>query len=311
MDRRLLVKVMGIAGSVALVGRVRGAASPGRNTASAVTQTPQRGAPFLATSDGTRLYVQDFGAGRPIVFLSAWALDSRFWGSHMVALAAEGFRTVAFDRRGHGRSDAPSTGYDADTLAKDLATVLNQLDLKNSVIVAHSIASGEAVRYLSTLNRARVSKLLLVAPTTPYITKTDSNPEGVPVEMVTAMRQQVARNFPAWVHDNEAPFFTADTDPETRVWLKTMMLSMSLPIAVSFRDIASRTDFRDDLRAIEVPTLIIHGDKDVSAPLALTGARTQRLLRNCLLSVYEGAPHALPLTHRDRFLADVAAFSKS
>jgi non-heme chloroperoxidase len=311
MDRRLLVKAMGVAGSVALAGRVQGVASPGRNTASGVPRTPQRGAPFLATGDGTRLYVQDFGEGRPIVFLSAWALDSRFWGSHMVALSAEGFRTVAFDRRGHGRSDAPSIGYDADTLAKDLATVLDQLDLTKAVIVAHSIASGEAVRYLSTLNRGRVAKLLLVAPTTPYITKTDNNPEGLPVERVTAQLQQVSHNFPAWVHDNEAPFFTADTDPETRVWLKSMMLSMSLPIAVSFRNIACRTDFRDDLRAIEVPALIIHGDKDASAPLALTGARTQKLLRNGQLSVYEGAPHALPLTHRDRFLADVAAFSKS
>jgi len=310
MDRRLLVKVMGAAGSAALVDSVQGA-SQGRGTASAAPGTPHRGAPFVTTSDGTRLYVQDLGQGRPIIFLSAWALDSRFWGTHMLALAAEGFRTVAFDRRGHGRSDAPSIGYDPDTLANDLASVLNHLDLTDSVIVAHSIASGEAVRYMSTLNRGRVSKLLLVAPTTPHITKTDSNPEGVPAEMVTAMLQQVVHNFPKWVHDNEAPFFTADTDPETRVWIKSMMLSMSLPIAVPFRDIACRTDFRDDLRAIEAPALIIHGDRDASAPLPLTGARTQKLLRNSSLSVYEGAPHALPLTHRDRFLADVAAFSKS
>jgi pimeloyl-ACP methyl ester carboxylesterase len=261
--------------------------------------------------DGNALFVQDVGQGRPLVFVSAWTLDSRFWGSHIAALAAAGFRCVAIDRRGHGRSDAPSSGYDADTLASDLASVLEQRNLRDAVLIAHSIGGGESVRYLARHGEERVAKLVLVAPTTPCIVKSDDNPEGVPGAMVDAMLDEIARDFPQWVANNEAPFFVAETVPETRTWIKAMMLGVPLPIALTFRQQAGRTDFRPDVRAVRQPTLILHGDKDASAPLSLTGARTAKLMQDAKLVVYEGAPHALPLTHRDRFLTDLMNFARA
>jgi non-heme chloroperoxidase len=262
----------------------------------------------VRSSDGTQLYVQDFGAGQPIVFVSAWTLDSRFWGTHMAALVAAGFRCIAIDRRGHGRSDAPSSGYDADTLANDLASVLAHRQVHDAVLIAHSIGGGESVRYLAAHGKDRVSKLILVAPTTPCLVKSDDNPEGVPASMIDAMSDEIAHDFPKWVADNEAPFFVPETNAETRAWIKAMMLGIPLPIALTFRHQAARTDFRPDARAVRQPTLILHGDKDASAPLALTGARTAKLMPDARLVVYEGAPHALPLTHRDRFLDDVRRF---
>jgi pimeloyl-ACP methyl ester carboxylesterase len=196
-------------------------------------------------------------------------------------------------------------------LSTDLAAVLEQRDLRDVVLVAHSMGSGEAVRYLARPGRERVSKLVLVAPTTPFIRKTDDNPHGVPGSLIDGMLDEVAHDFPKWVSDNEAPFFTPDTPQETRTWIKTMMLGVPLPIALTHRDQAGRTDFRADTREVRQPTLILHGDKDASAPLSVTGARTLELLRDGKLVVYENAPHALPLTHRERFLQDLESFART
>ena len=266
-------------------------------------------AQYVSSKDGSRLYVQDWGVGRPIVFIAAWALHSQFWGTHMLAVASAGFRAVAFDRRGHGRSDAPSLGYDADTLADDLAEVLNALDLRNVVLVTHSMGAGEAARYLTRHGAARVAKVMFVAPTTPYLVKAPDNSDAVPAEILDGMLATIAKNFPKWVLDNEPPFFIAETDDETRAWIKAMMLSISLPIAISIRRLSGQTDFRSDIANIEIPVLVLHGDRDASAPLQLTAAKTARLLRNGRLVIYENAPHGLPLTHRDRFLEDLVAFA--
>ena len=274
----------------------------------AVLKAPRPG-PFVTAKDGTRLYVQDWGSGRPFLFVSAWTLNSDFWGTHMLAVTKAGFRAVAFDRRGHGRSDAPSYGYDADTLAEDLAQVLDALDLRDVILVAHSMGAGEVVRYMTHHGAGRIGRVVLVAPTTPYIVRTEENPDAVPEDMLDGMLGTIAKNFPEWVRDNEQPFFIADTDSETRAWIKTMMLGVPLPIAITFRHSSGRTDFRSDLKAVEIPALVLHGDHDASAPIALTGVKTARLLRNGKLVVYENAPHCLPLTHRDRFLEDLMAFA--
>jgi pimeloyl-ACP methyl ester carboxylesterase len=187
--------------------------------------------------------------------------------------------------------------------------VLEQLDLRDVVLVAHSMGSGEAARYLAKQGSDRVSKLVLVAPTTPFLLKTQDNPDGVPGEMMEAMLASIAGDFPTWVSDNEKPFFLPETGQETRTWIKTMMLSVPLPIAYLSRELAGRADFRGDVQLIRQPTLIIHGDKDASAPLAITGAKTAKLLANGKLVVFENAPHGLPLTHRDRFLATLQEFA--
>jgi non-heme chloroperoxidase len=274
----------------------------------AVLKAPRPG-PFVTAKDGTRLYVQDWGSGRPFLFVSAWTLNSDFWGTHMLAVTKAGFRAVAFDRRGHGRSDAPSYGYDADTLAEDLAQVLDALDLRDVILVAHSMGAGEVVRYMTHHGAGRIGRVVLVAPTTPYIVRTEENPDAVPEDMLDGMLGTIAKNFPEWVRDNEQPFFIADTDSETRAWIKTMMLGVPLPIAITFRHLSGRTDFRSDLKTVEIPALVLHGDHDASAPIALTGVKTARLLRNGKLVVYENAPHCLPLTHRDRFLQDLMTFA--
>lgn len=283
-----------------MIGTARSAAWEGHQSL--------RASPQIASSDGTRLHVQDWGSGRPVLFVSAWTLNADFWGTHMVALAKAGFRTVAFDRRGHGRSDAPSTGYDSDTLADDLAMVIESRELKDVVVVAHSMGAGEVVRYVSRHGAAHIGRLVLVAPTTPYLVRTADNPDAVPEEVLDGQLRQVAENFPRWVQENEAPFFVPETDFETRAWIKAMMLSVPLPVAIAFRRDSGRTDFRADLRQIRVPTLILHGDRDASAPLALTGIRTAELIEGSRLEVYKGAPHCLPLTHREKFLADLSDF---
>lgn len=263
---------------------------------------------FVVARDGTKLFVQDWGSGRPVIFLSAWTFSSNVWGSHVAALHAHGFRCVVPDRRGHGRSEAPSTGYDLETMVDDLSTIMDRLDLRDAILVAHSMGSFEAVRYCARPGTNRVSRLMLAAPATPFSTRTADNPEGWPKEAIEAQTQQIARDFPRWIGENEAPFFTPDTPQETRTWIKSMMTSVFLPVALATRAATSTADVRPDLKRIACPTLIVHGDKDMSAPLEVTGARTARLIANSRLIVYPNAPHAIILTHRDRFLSDLLAF---
>lgn len=307
INRRAVLNAAATTGAAALLAW-RSTASARVSNADATTKGRRPG-PFVIAKDGTRLFVQDWGSGRPFLFVSAWALNSDFWGTHVHAVTKAGFRGIAFDRRGHGRSDTPPYGYDADTLAEDLAEVLGTLDLRDVTLITHSMGAGEAVRYLTRHGAGRISKLVLVAPTTPYLVKTEDNPDAVPENVLDGSLESIASNFPQWVRDNEQPFFVAQTDSETRTWIKAMMLSVPLPVAIAFRHLAARTDFRSDLKKIAVPTLVLHGDHDASAPIALTAVKTAHLLRNGKLVVYEDAPHCLPLTHRDRFLQDILSFA--
>ena len=265
--------------------------------------------PLYATaSDGTKLFVQDWGSGKPVLLLAAWTFNSSVWGSQIVALNAKGFRCVAPDRRGHGRSDMPMTGYDLDTLTDDVAAVIEQHDLHDVTIVAHSMGSIEAVNYLARHGADRIARLVLVAPTTPFIVQTEDNPVAVPRAMVEAQNAAIAQDFPKWMGENEAPFFMPDTPEATRAWIREMMLSVPLPVALACRRTISLADLRAAAKSIDRPTLILHGDKDASAPLELTGAKTAALIKGSKLAVYEGAPHALPLTHSARLMADLLAF---
>jgi non-heme chloroperoxidase len=271
--------------------------------------TPQAARPTHVTArDGTSLFVQDWGSGRPVVFLAAWTFDASIWGNYIVALNARGYRCVAPDRRGHGRSDMPMTGYDLETLTADVADVIEQRDLNDVTLVAYSMGSIEAVNYLARYGSNRISKLVLVAPTTPFLVQTEDNPDAVPKVMVDAQNEAIAKDFPKWLADNEAPFFLPDTPETTRAWIREMMLSVPLPVALACRKTISFADLRAASARIDLPTLIVQGDKDASAPLELSGAKTARLIKGGELRVYEGAPHGLPLTHSERLLADLLVF---
>lgn len=269
--------------------------------------------PFINTRDDVALFYRDWGSGRPVVFCAAWALSSIAWQYQMIAVAESGCRSVAYDRRGHGRSDDAGTGYDYDTLADDLAQLLKSLNLHAVTLVAHSMASGEAIRYLSRHGSQRVDRLVLVAPTTPFLLKTADNPDGVDAAFFADRRDQWRADFAHWLSDNEAAYFGDDlpgcrVSPLLRDWTKADMLSTSLQGAIAFQRSGAETDFREELTKLTVPTLIVHGDADASAPLQLTGSPTAALIPHCRLSVYENAPHGLYLTHRDRLNRDLLAF---
>jgi len=283
------------------------AMSEARVAAAANAQGRARPA-LIETADGTRLFYRDWGSGKPVVFLHSWGCNSEMWGYQMAELLDHGERCVAFDRRGHGRSDDPGRGYDADTLADDLAAVMEVLNLRNATLVGHSMGGGEIVRYLSRHGSDRVAKVVLLAPTTPFLTKTADNSIGLDATAFESTRGLWRRDFPKWVGDLAPPFFVADTSPEMKRWLIEMLLETPLPVLLACNHVVAETDYRPDLRAMRTPTLVIHGDKDVSAPLDLTGRPTAALIPGAKLTVYEGAPHGLFLTHMARLNHDLLAF---
>lgn len=288
-----------------LLGTAFAAASGGSAPVAAAQQTRP---PFVTGRDGTKLFVQDWGSGPPVLLLTAWTFNASTWGSLIAALDAKGFRCVAPDRRGHGRSEMPSSGYDLDMLTDDVAAVIEARDLRDVTLVGFSMGTVEAVNYLARHGSDRIARLVLVAPTTPYLVKTEDNPDAVPKAMIEADYATVAQDFAKWIAANEAPFFTPETPEVTRAWIREMMLSVPLPVALACRKAMAFADLRAAAARIDRPTLILQGDKDASAPLPLTGAKTAKLIKGSKLIVYEGAPHPLPLTHSERLMADMLAF---
>lgn len=263
---------------------------------------------FVESSDGTRLFYKDWGAGRPVVFVHSWSMNSDQWQYQMVDLCEHGLRCIAFDRRGHGRSGQPDGGYTYDTLADDLAALLETLDLRDVTLVGHSMGAGEVIRYLARHGSKRVARAVLLAPTTPFVLQTPDNPDGVPAEAFEFLRSQWASDFPKWLADNARPFVVPETSPEMVQWLIGLSLSCSLRAALECNRAMAGSDQRAEMRAIDVPTLIIQGDADVSVPLALTGAKSAALVPRSKLVVYQGAPHGLFITHKERLNADLLAF---
>ena len=304
MDRRrILASAVAGASLIALSGEAK-AQNARPDTASA---------PYIRTRDGTTLFYKDWGSGRPVVFLHAWALPSDMWDYQMVPLSEQGLRCVAYDRRGHGRSSVPAGGYDYDTLADDLAAVLDRLDLKEVTLVGYSMASGEMVRYITRHGAARIARLAFIAPAaTPFLTRTADNPNGIPAEKFEYFRRNMLlADYPKWLEDNKKPFFTAETSPQIQDWVKGLMLTTSLKAAVECNRSATSTDFRAELPKIGRPTIVIQGDRDASAPLDLTGRPTAALIAGAELKVYEGAPHGLFVTHKDRLNTDLLAFASA
>jgi non-heme chloroperoxidase len=264
---------------------------------------------FVERPDGTRLAFSDWGEDRPVVFVHAWALPSPMWDYQRGALSERGMRCIAYDRRGHGRSSVPYGGYDCDTLADDLAAVLTALDLHDVTLVGYSFGSGEIVRYLTRHGAGRIGRIALIAPAaTPFVMKTADNPNGIPAEALEAFRKTITLDFPNWLESGKKAFFVADTSPSLQDWVKQLMLTTPLHVAVECNRIMTSTDFRAELPRITVPTLVIHGDKDASAPIELTGRPTAALIPHAQFKLYEGAPHGLFVTHKDRLNADLVSF---
>jgi non-heme chloroperoxidase len=306
MQRREILNALAVAGATVPAAMLsEAAASSSRGTASATRTTV---APFIEAHDGTRLYWTQWGGGRPILFLNSLGLTTRMWDYQMAAFADQGYRCVTFDRRGHGRSDLALGGYDYDTFADDLAAVVSALNLHDLTLVGHSMASGEIVRYLTRHGNARVARIVLLAPTTPYLAQTADNPNGLPQSMFEALRASWRKDFPKWVADNTAPFFVPETSPAMMQTLAAQMMRCSVPVAIACSKAAATTDFRADLAKVSVPALVIQGDRDVSAPLAITGKPTAELIPGCRLKVYQGAPHGLMFTHMEMLNADILQF---
>jgi non-heme chloroperoxidase len=264
--------------------------------------------PFIAAKDGTQLFWRQWGEGAPMLFLNSLGLGTEMWDYQMVAFADQGFRCIGFDRRGHGRSDQPSRGYDHDTLADDVATLIDALDLRGLILIGHSMAGGEIVRYLARHGSGRVARFVLLAPMTPMLRKTDDNPNGVPRGEFEALWEQWRRDYPKWVADATAPFFVPETSPAMMRWTANLVQQVPLPVALACSRAMVDEDFRAEMRRIEVPALLIHGDRDVSAPIELTGNPSAHLIPTCRFLVYEGAPHGLMFTHMDRLQADILRF---
>jgi non-heme chloroperoxidase len=264
---------------------------------------------YLGARDGTRLYWTQWGTGgAPILFLSSAGLSTPMWDYQMTAFAEQGHRCISFDRRGHGRSERALGGYDFDTLADDVDSVITSLGLEDLTVVTHSIASGEIVRYLVRHGRSRIARVVLIAPTTPCLMQLPDNPGGLPASASEALRASWRLDFHRWVDDNTAPFFAPGTSPAMMRWLSGLLMACSLPIAIACNEALTSTDFRSELADISVPALVIHGDRDVSAPLELTGRPTAERIPGCRLEIYRGAPHGVLYTHMERVNEDIRKF---
>ncbi|MEI9996928.1 MAG: alpha/beta hydrolase [Rhizomicrobium sp.] len=270
----------------------------------------------FTTKDGTVLYYKDWGTGPAVVFSHGYPLSSDAWENQMMFLLQHGYRVVAHDRRGFGRSSQPSQGYDFDTFADDLAALVETLDLAAVTFIGHSMGGGEVARYIGRHGEKRASKLAFVAAVTPFLLKTTTNPDGAPIEVFDGMRAAVRADRSQWNKDVSMSYYSYNRDGakmsqgvRDEYWRQ----GMTTGILAAYQAIGafSETDFRDDLKKVTVPTLILHGSDDQIAPIEISGNLTAKIVKNAKLVVYEGAPHGLLATHKDKVNADLLAFLKS
>ncbi|MED5616616.1 alpha/beta fold hydrolase [Janthinobacterium sp. P210005] len=311
--RKLLVSVAGVAagagllaaGGASAAAKPAAAAAPGKLTVNSVT-----------VKDGTVIRFKDWGTGTPVVFSHGWPLQGDAWEDQMMFLASHGYRVIAHDRRGHGLSSQPWQGNDMDTYADDLATLLDALDIKGATLVGHSTGGGEMARYIGRHGEKRVAKAVLVGAVPPQMVKSATNPGGLPMSVFDGIRAGVLADRSQFFKDLTVPFFGANR-PGNKVsqgmrdtfWLQGMQCGIKN--AYDCIKQFSETDFTADLKKISVPTLVVHGGDDQIVPIDASGKAAAKLIKNARLVIYEGAPHGLPATHKDRLNEDLLTFIKS
>lgn len=271
--------------------------------------------PVCTTRDKVNIYYKDWGSGRPVVFIHGWPLNADAWEDQMKFVADNGYRGIAHDRRGHGRSDQPWNGYDFDTFADDLNDLLTSLDVQDATLVAHSMGGGELARYIGRHGTTRVHSAVLLSAIPPLMSKTESNPEGVPDEVFDQIKSGILAERSQFWKDTSEGFFSANR-PGNRVtqgnrdafWF--MGMQESIQAAVKCVDAFAYTDFTEDLKKFDVPTLVVHGDDDQVVPIDATGRKSAEIIPDATLKVYEGGSHGIALVpgDKEKFNADLLEF---
>ena len=271
--------------------------------------------PRITTKDGAKIFYKDWGSGQPVVFSHGWPLNADAWDDQLYFFATNGYRAIAHDRRGHGRSTQTFAGNDMNTYADDLAALVEELDLTDAIHIGHSTGGGEVARYIGRHGTERVAKAVLVGAVPPGMLKTAANPDGVPIEAFDQIRAGVKADRSQYWKDLSLPFYGANR-PGSKVsqGIKDAFWQMSMtagfPAAYDCIKAFSETIFTDDLRKFDIPTLVIHGDDDQIVPINVGGLRSSKMIKGATLKIYKGAPHGLMSTHKEQFNADLLEFSR-
>jgi non-heme chloroperoxidase len=271
---------------------------------------------MITTKDGTKIYFKDWGTGRPVVFSHGWPLNADAWDAQMIFLGQHGYRVIAHDRRGHGRSDQPWNGNDMDTYADDLAALIEALNLKEATLVGHSTGGGEVARYIGRHGSKRIAKAVLIGAVPPIMLKTETNPDGLPMSTFDGIRAGVLGDRSQFFKDLTIPFYGYNK-PDAKVsqgvrdsfWLQGMQCSIKG--AYDCIKAFSETDFTYDLKKMDVPTLILHGDADQIVPIGTSALMSAKLVKNATLKIYPGASHGMCTVDADQVNADLLAFLKA